>query len=220
MKWIELLDRSRQLLRDKNKPYLFTDDAIYARLSEAQLIFCQRTGVQTDRTHYKFKTVAPTGPQTGTGVYYLPKTILKVLEASIEGRSVGLIPFNLAPWKIETNVQQGQPTGFTTNLAFRTIAFDYVPDKVYTVDLLVITVTQRFDPDTGSDEDEPAIPWDFHHYLPYYVAYQSLMEPDVDTVNADVATKYEEQWLTGLRDAKRIVYNYRAHSTLDIPRIT
>jgi len=206
----ELLQRVREMLRDNVQPYLFTDEAIYQHLTEAQIKFCQATHVLVDHTSYTVTTEA------NTAVYPLDKHILRVYGARVSGEPGGLAPVVAHPRKLLYASSRGTPICYAHDYGLRTMAFLPVPDAAYEVELLAAVW-----PSTSiSDASEPVIPEEYVPELAFYACSRLTAHIDSDAGNPKASVDFDARWLTALRDAKRGVYNYRTGETVEFPKTT
>lgn len=210
MTGLELLERVRLVLRDTVKPYLFSDSAIFSYLTEGQNIFCRKTHVLMDDETFSVETEA------GKNIYPVNARIVKVYGAKIDTESIPLYPKSAQQYELAFNSSSGKPTGFANDFGYKYIAFNYVPDAVYTV-LLTAAVL----PEAGiSDVLDPVIPEDYHYLLAHYAVSQLPRHVDADAGSPQTAVDSEQKWYTGLRDAKREIYTHRMGDTVQFPKIT
>ena len=198
----ELLDHTRKdVLRDSAWPYLWSDDLIYTRLNEAQILFCRKTHALRDNTS-SFTQITT---EIGVNEYALDPTVLGISSASISGQVHDMhdktrtyVPSNLL-------TSTGLPTVYTTDEATHTLRLYPVPNAVYTV--LMRVARKPLVP--ISDTTSPEIPEEYHLDLVEYAAYRCLRGNDPDGSNAKAAEEYNKTWSQRLSLAKNEYYKFR-----------
>jgi hypothetical protein len=191
----ELIEYTRELLRDNAKPPLWSDPVILRYINEGEREFCSRTHILT--TYDTTIDVDDTA-----SVYPLPDKVMMVMGV---GTDEPLQRLNANTMPLVYATESGPPKAFATDLGHRLLSIYPKPDAAYT---LTLVVAMRPSEDV-TETSEPSIPSEYHYNLCDYAAYKCTATNDVDTEAPNASMKLHERWLTAVRDAKRHVYHYR-----------
>lgn len=187
------------ILRDTQKPSLWSDDELTLYLNEAHDQFARRTHCLADEeSDFTFLETEP-----GVALYALDPVVVFV--ADIRGET-GLALRKVGGARM-SRATQGTPRHYSTDAKVRTVRLYPTPDAVYTLDLLVARKPLAR---LANGTDEPEIDEDFHLSLCEWAAYRALRNNDTDGMNVIEAAKFRESWELAVREGKRAVMRQRA----------
>lgn len=187
------------ILRDTQKPSLWSDDELTLYLNEAHDQFARRTHCLADEeSDFTFLQTEP-----GVALYALDPVVVFVSDILHED---GLPVRKLGGGRLRSTAQ-GRPSRYNTDSAVRSLRLYPTPDAVYTLDLLVARKPLAR---LANGADEPEIDEDFHLSLCEWAAYRALRNNDTDGMNVVEAAKFRESWELAVREGKRAVMRYRA----------
>lgn len=196
MNGAELLRYIRtDVLRDSATPYLWSDVLIYRRLGMAQAIHARMTYSIVDDQ----QTITT---DIGTPTYTLPLDTIHVLSARVSTNSADMSSFTRKVIPSHLVTSTGEPRIYTLDEATGLIRFYPVPDASYEVALRIA----RLPTTTIASGVAPEIPERYHLDLASYVAWQCLLDNDVDGSGVKAAQRHADDWHQRVADAKREFY--------------
>lgn len=200
----ELVAHTRTILRDRVRPYLWSDDELIRYLNEAQAQFARRTHQLTDDSS-DFTFVET---EQGVATYTLDPRIVFVAEIH---HSDGIALRDRTRRTMRRGPTEGRPTLYSLDGQHRVMRLFPTPDAVYTLDLLVARKPLIA---LATDEDTPEIDEDYHLALCDGAVYRALRNNDPDASNTLSADTFKDSFDLQVRDAKRAVFRLRAGANL------
>lgn len=167
----EALAELKHVLYESSYDGAWPDTLLMGYLSEGQDKFCEDTGLFIDPVSFTITT------EPGVATYKLNSRIMRVLNASIEGRE--LIRYDAKHGNVVRNEQGSggaEPTFFRTDLAPGHITFASLPQAEFQVLLRVWRYSRCALEETGEFE----IPIQFRRGCIEYAAYKALNHHDME----------------------------------------
>lgn len=198
MKVEDLLDEVRSVLRDKAKPYLWSDDQIVRYLNEAQEKI-------TRATFCFVKADELLDLDTGVDIYDLPSYVQYVYRVNIAGAygSLGASTDNWTP----TDSTPGLPQRFTLDTETQSIRFWPVPDTAYSATLRIARMPDPLS--VSALEAEPAIPEKYQLSMVDWAAYRCFTHDDSDGRNDKAAENARARYIEAVDDHKQDLYRLK-----------
>lgn len=192
----ELIDYLRvDILRDAAAPYLWSDELLLRRLSEAESIHARRTYSILD----DLQTI---DAAVDTPTYALPAGTMHVLSARVSTQAHDLRSFTRKAIPSHLLTSTGEPQIFTLDEATGVMRLYPVPEASYTINLRIA----RLPAAPITESTSPEIPERYHLDLAEYAAWRCLLDNDVDGKKSDASDRHRADWEMRVSDAKREFY--------------
>lgn len=193
----ELLDHLRKhILRDTEKPSLWSDDELTLYLNEAYAQFARRTHCLVD-DEVDFTQVRT---RAGVPAYALdPRIVFIAGIATDTGRPLRAKSRN----QVRYRVGEGEPVLYSTDAAYTKLKLYPTPDAEYVLPMVVARLPLE---KLANDDDVPEFAEDYHLALCDWAAYRALNNNDTDAGKTIEAEPFRARWEVSVRDAKRDVF--------------
>ena len=201
----ELLVHTRDLLRDREKPYLWNDEVVVGYLNEAQELVARRT-------HSFIPSRREVSLSAGESTYSLDEDVVFVYSAQIEGLAGRLQPATDG-WT-PTDTIQSTPTRYVLDTETGAIRFYATPDDVYTVLLRVARLPAILT--TGNLGAMVELKRQYHLTLADWAAYRCFTHDDADGRNDGAAEKAEMRFHKAVNEHKRDTYRLQTGHTMRV----
>lgn len=190
----------RDVLRDAEKPYLWSDELLTRYFNEAQDQFARRTHCLIDEE----SSFAVLETEVGESVYPLdPRVVFLYAIYNDNGRPLRDGPRRQMP----NQPGEARPTAFTCDVSTGKLRLYPTPDATYTLNLRV--ARKPLQP-LVNDGDAPEINEEYHLALCDWVAHRALRNNDVEAIQMAPSGEFRASWELSVRDAKRDVVRMNA----------
>jgi len=174
---------------DTVKPYLFSDESLLRKLTEAERQVCNRGNYLFDDSNPEYTRI---NLIDGFQSYQLSTKVTVVEKVIFDGvplvkKTKEELDRDYSTWRTDTTL-----TGNTVYYAIsgKTIYFSRIPDSTDDGKIVYLEVYRLPDENIKTENQEFEIPEEYHRDLIWWVLYECYQKSDIDIFDKDKALQY------------------------------